>query len=269
MKEKIFLTKEKETLLTPLYSKAVESTRQNPIFVDEKAREILDQIDYDFSAVRIPRKTNITLCIRASRMDVVCREFMMKHPGCVVLHPGCGLDSRFYRVDDGRVEWYDLDFGEVIELRRKFYAETERYHLIASPVMDLTWLQKIDAKGRTVLVVAEGLLMYLTETEVKELLTGLRETFPNCMFLFDAFSELTVRRIKDHPTMKKTLAKISWGVDNPKELESWMPALQLKEEWYFDQFEGVKSLGLFYRVMFRLAGLFEQARKAHRILIYE
>lgn len=269
MKEKIRLTGEKETLLTPLYSKAIESMRKTPILVDEKAGEILERIDYDFSAVHIPRGTKITLCIRAAKMDDVCREFLAAHPESVILHPGCGLDSRFCRVDNGRVEWYDLDFEEVIALRRKFYPETERYHMIASPVTDLTWLNKIDAKGRPVLVVCEGLSMYLSEEENVRLLKTLREVFPGCKILFDAYSRLTVRQIKKHPTIKKTGAVIRWGIDNPEELENLVPGLKLKEEWFFAQYEHKERLDRLSQILLPVAASFRLARIAHRILIYE
>lgn len=269
MKEKIHLTGEKETLLTPLYSKAMESLRKTPILVDEKAREIIERIDYDFSAVHIPRGTKITLCIRAAKMDDVCREFLAAHPEGVILHLGCGLDSRFWRVDNGRVEWYDLDFEEVIELRRKFYSETERYHIIASAVTDPTWLQRIHPKGRPVLVVCEGLSMYLSEEDNIRLLKALREAYPGCKILFDAYSRLTVRQIKKHPTIKKTGAVILWGIDDPKELEKLVPGLRLKEEWFFAQYEPKERLDRLSRILLPVAASFRQARIAHRILIYE
>ncbi|MBP1702265.1 MAG: uncharacterized protein H6Q38_1372 [Chloroflexi bacterium] len=80
-----------------------------------------------------------------------------------MLHLGCGQDSRFWRVDSGEVDWYDLDLTPVIELRRRFYPEPERYHLIASSVTDLDWMAMVTANGRPALVVAEGVLMYLSE----------------------------------------------------------------------------------------------------------
>ena len=154
------LTPEEETLFIPLFSKAQPD---NPLFFDPLAKEILDQVDYDFNQLRMPYKTEILVCQRAKKLDAVTRDFLAENPDAVVLHPGCGLDARFWRVDNGIVEWYDLDMPPVVELRKQFFSENERYHLIASSVTNLEWLDQVDASGKPVLVVAEGLLMYLTK----------------------------------------------------------------------------------------------------------
>lgn len=267
-KEKILLTQEAETLLIPLYSKATESRRPNPIFVDEKAQEILSQADYDFAHLRVPRKTSISLCIRANKLDDYTRRFLADHPQSVVIHLGCGLDSRCLRVDHEKAEWYDLDMPQVIELRRKFYEESPTYHLIPSSVTDLSWTDAVSTQGRPVLVVAEGLLMYLKEEDVKALFLRLKEVFPGCHLACDVFSVLTARRVKDMSSLKQTGAVIQWGIDDAGAIEKWAPGIRLKEEWYFAQAEEINRLGAFYRLAFRLAGLFNMANKAHRILYF-
>ena len=95
------------------------------ILVDRKAQEILEHIEYDFAILKIPRKTVIMLCLRVKKFDDYTREFLAIHPGGVVIHLGCGLDSRCIRADKGEAVWYDLDMPGVIDLRRKFYKETE------------------------------------------------------------------------------------------------------------------------------------------------
>jgi O-methyltransferase involved in polyketide biosynthesis len=144
-KAKIALTPEQETLLIPLYAKAQPG---NPLFFDPKARDILDQVDYDFTRLRVPYKTVILVSQRAKKLDAVTREFLAGHPNGVVLHLGCGLDSRFWRMDNGQVEWYDLDMPPVIALRQRFYPPAERYHLVASSVTNLEWIEGVEAAGR-------------------------------------------------------------------------------------------------------------------------
>ena len=134
-----------------------------------EARDILNQVDYDFARLRVPYKTVVLICQRAKKLDAATRAFLVEQPNGVVLHLGCGLDSRFWRVDNGQVEWYDLDMPPVIELRRQFYPDHARCHLIASSVTDLEWVDRVAAAGRPVLVVAEGLLMYLGEADVRRL----------------------------------------------------------------------------------------------------
>ncbi len=268
-KEKITLTKEQETLLIPLYVKA----QDNPILVDEKARQILDEIRYDFRALKIPQKTAVTLRIRARQMDVYTQEFLARHPQALVLHLGCGLDSRCQRVPAPQAQWYDLDFPDVIELRRKFYPETGAYHMIASSVTDLAWLDQVpEVPGQQVFVVAEGLLMYLREEEVRQLFLALHHKYPGCSLVCDVFSKLTAQRVQAHPSLHKTGAAVRWGIDDPREIESWTageePGIRLKEEWFFSQSPEIDRLGWFYRLMFRLVGSIQAVQKAQRLLYF-
>ena len=267
-KETISLVEAQETLLIPLYSKAQESQKADPIFVDEKAQDILKRVDYDFSRLDIPYQTAITLCLRAKKLDAYTRDFIAGHPDSVILHLGCGLDSRCIRVPHPNAEWYDLDLPSVIDLRRKFYEETSTYHLIASSVTDLTWIDTIAARNRPVLIVAEGLLMYLSESDVKALFLKLKATFPGSRLACDVYSAVTARRAKDHPSIKKTGAVIQWGIDDGHDIEQWASGIQLIDEWYFAQAEEIAKLSIGYRIMFRIAGLFKVANKAHRILYF-
>ena len=98
---RITLSPEQETLLIPLYAKAQPG---NPLFFDPKAQDILSRVDYDFSRLRVPYKTIVLICQRAKKLDTVARSFLAEHANGAVLHLGCGLDSRFWRVDNGQVE---------------------------------------------------------------------------------------------------------------------------------------------------------------------
>lgn len=265
------LTGEEETLLIPLYSKAAESRRTDPILVDRKAEEIVDQLnrlDYDFTGLDIPRKTSATLSIRATKLDEYTRNFLAKHPDGVVIHLGCGLDSRCIRVGADETTWYDLDLPVVIELRRKFYQETDTYHMLQSSVTDLTWIMEIPERDHPVLVIAEGLFMYLREKDVKALISTLQATFPQCELVFDAYSELAARRVRMHPSLKKTGATVRWGMNDPSAIEQWGEHIRLKEEWYFTQSEDIPKLGPLFRLLFGIAGLFTTAKRSHRILAY-
>ncbi len=265
-KKRIRLTPEQETLLITLYSKALGCP--DSLFSDEKSLEILERIDYDFSQLKIPVGTRLTVCIRAKKIDDYVMDFMANHPHALVLHLGCGLDSRYIRVDNGDVEWYDLDMQEVINLRRNFYQETDRYHMIPSSVTNLRWVETISSQSRPVMVIAEGLMMYLTEEEVRSLILKLKEAYPRCEFVFDAYSTLTARSVKGHPSIRRTGAVIHWGIDDAKVIEKWGDGIRLREEWYFTQSETIDSLAFGYRLIFGLTGLFRVARKAHRILYY-
>jgi O-methyltransferase involved in polyketide biosynthesis len=264
-KEKIYLTQAQETLLITLYAKAVAP---EALFSDPQAKAIIAQIDYDFAQLKVPLGTRLTVCMRAKQIDGYVRTFLAGHPDALVLQLGCGLDTRFSRVDNGRVTWYDLDLPDVIDLRRKFYVESERYQMIASSVTDLAWLDQISAQDRPVMVVAEGLLMYLHAADVKALVRRFQADFPGCHLVFDAFSELTASKISANPSIKKTGAVVHWGIDDPKALEAWQDGIHFKEEWFFTQSEDIPRLGLGNILMFKITGLFMVAKRAHRLLYY-
>jgi len=262
----VTLTPEQETLLITLYAKAQPG---NPLFFDPMAANILKRLDYDFARLHVPAKTVILICQRAKKIDGVTREFLAGHPDSVVIQLGCGLDSRFWRVDDGRVTWYDLDMPPVVTLRREFFASSDRYHLIGASVTDLEWVDAVAADGRPVLVVAEGLLMYLGEPDVRRLVLRLHEAFRDSRLIADVFSRLTARSATRHPSLHSTGATIGWGVDDARELETWAPGLRLLEEWSFTDDPDLSRLGLGYRVAYRLAGAFKVVRRAHRIVYYQ
>lgn len=266
-KEKIRLSEAQETLLITLYARVYGLPRE--IFDDPKAREILASVEYDFARLRVKPGTLVTVCLRAKRLDQYVREFLAEHPEGRVLHLGCGLDSRCIRAGNGQADWYDLDLPDVIELRRKFYEEASHYHMLASSVVDPRWLDAVARDERPTIVVAEGLLMYLDEAQVKNLLLALKALFPGCRMAFDAFSQFTASRVHRNPSLRQTGATIRWGIDDPHAIESWAPGIRLREEWCFDQSDDIPRMKAFYRLMFWVSGRFEAARKAHRILYFD
>jgi O-methyltransferase involved in polyketide biosynthesis len=264
-KEKISLTAEQETLLITLYCRTIGAPKG--LFDDPAAWEIVRRIDYDFARLRVASGTRLTVFLRAKRIDGYVREFLARHPEGIVLHLGCGLDTRFARVDNGRARWFDLDLPDVIALRRKFVSESPRYRMLACPVLDYRWLDEIP-RGAPVFIAAEGLLMYLPGDKVRELTLRLHGAFPGSGFAFDAFSLLTARNVGRAAALKSTGAVVQWGIDDPREIETWAPGIRLREEWFFTRSEDIARLGFFNRLMFRLAGLFPVAGRAHRVLYY-
>ena len=143
---KSFLMAEQETLLIPLYCKG---KKNNPILVDKKAQEILQQVDYKFSSLDVPAKTCAMILLRAKKLDEYAQAFLAEHPDGLVLHLGCGLDARYDRLQPKQAEWIDLDLPDVIELRRQFFDETDRVRMIASSVTDLGWLDAVGENACT------------------------------------------------------------------------------------------------------------------------
>ena len=267
--DKITLTEEKETLLIPLFGKANENRKKHPILVDKKAVEIVNQINYNFKSLKIREKTNTMMCLRAKLIDNFVKDFLSNKDEIVALHLGCGLDSRYNRIKNNDVDWYDVDFKDVIDIRKHFYKESPKYHLIASSVTEQGWLEKIPPSKKHYIVIAEGLLMYLKEDEIKTLLNDLKNKIGSYTLIFDAFSTYTTKNVKNQPSIKKTGAVIHWGIDNPEELTKWGTGIQFIEEQYFTSNKEVKNLDILTKVMYKLANLVPMAKKAHRLLIYK
>lgn len=262
---KVVLEKEMETLLIPLYGRAQMS--RAGIFRDAQAEYALEHIDYPFERLHIQKKVQVFMALRAKRIDAYAQDFLKKHPDAAVLYLGCGLDARAQRLGYPGGRWYDLDYPEVIAIKAQLFEETPRYRFIASSVTDWSWMDAVTDGREQALVIAEGLLMYLHEEDVRALFEKLLKKFPQVTFLFDAYSKTTAKYAKHQPSLKQTGAQIHWGVDSPHEMERMVSGLRHVDTLYFTAAEYARPLSMGYRMMFRIAGCFRAAREAHRIFV--
>ncbi|WP_375483343.1 class I SAM-dependent methyltransferase [uncultured Mycobacterium sp.] len=215
------------TNLCTLYLRAYESRLPRPVLGDRAAAEAVDRIDYDFGRMRwamLPATNQFMVVLRAKQLDDWAADFLHRHPDAVVLHLGCGLDSRAFRLDPPPgVQWFDVDVPSVIDLRRKLYDDHDGYRMIASSVTDPKWLEQTPTRGPA-LVIAEGLLMYLTATEVSDLLQRLTDRFSTGELLADITQP-------SGPWLSKifTSGIVKWGSRDGHELMDWSPRLKLLE----------------------------------------
>jgi methyltransferase (TIGR00027 family) len=226
-----------ETPLMMLYIRAVESQRPDGLIKDEKAVALVRRMDQDFlrnKLTKIDEETRVAIILRSREFDRHAWDFLARHPEAAVVHIGCGLDARFERVDNGRVEWYDLDLPEAIELRRKLVGgEGARYHLLACSVLDNAWLSAVSAhRQRPFLFLAEGVLMYLEEAQVRSLVLTLKEHFPGAELVFDAFSPFFVWANNRRVTRTQVGARCRWALKRGKDLERWSDGIRLLDEWF-------------------------------------
>ncbi len=227
-----------ETSLAVLYWRAMESQRPDAMMKDEKAVALVTRMSYDFDRVRkIPmtEALKVTRIMLTREMDRYTRDFLSRHPEAVVVHIGCGLDSRFERVDNGQVEWYDLDLPEIIELRRKFIGnERERYHLLGCSVLEDAWLEAVKVHSqRPFLFLAEGVFMYFEGAQVKSLVLTLRDHFPGAELVFDGWTPFGVWVGKRHLSPSKFAGLLQWGFWRGQEIEGWGDGIHLLDEWGF------------------------------------
>jgi O-methyltransferase involved in polyketide biosynthesis len=237
-----------ETLLLPLYNRAMESQRPDAMLKDEKAVELVTQMRLDFSRVRqipMPDLLKVMRILFTREFDRYARDFVSRHPDAVVVHIGCGLDSRFERVDDGQVEWYDLDLPEVIDLRRKLIGdEAGRYHLLGCSVLENAWLEEVSAHSIrlhapcSILFLAETVFVYFTEAQVKWLAITLCDHFPGAELVFDGWRPFEVWLGNRYFSFSDSqfAGLMRWGFWNGQEIEGWGNGIRLLDEWgFFDK----------------------------------
>jgi O-methyltransferase involved in polyketide biosynthesis len=229
--EKVDLSGEKQTLLITLYSKALESRLPDSLLKDRFADQAVRKLDYDFSRLDLGRDGAVSLAMRAKAFDDWTRAFIARHPDAIALHLGCGLDSRVFRIDPpATVSWFDVDFPEVIELRRRLYpARGGGYELIGASVTEPGWLQQIPG-DRPAIIMAEGLMPYLPAEDAPKLIARLVAHFPSGELTFDGYSRLGLKMLRLTPQLRATGAKVHWAIDDPKTLEQAVPGLKLVDE---------------------------------------
>ena len=259
--EKGQLSGVKQTLLYTLYYRALDQRSKAPIVGDTWAAEVLDRITADnrkgLLTAKLGASGRFPPLLRARRLDDWTREFLAHHPDASVLHLGCGLDSRAFRLDvPETVRWYDLDFPDVIELRRRLYPEHAGYRLLASSATDPGWLDEIPV-DRPALMVAEGVLPYLTAADVQQLFRRLTDRLPSGELIFDGVAGPTARMSK----------LFQWSLGDPREIERWNPRLTLIDVVpVVADFERIPYRG--YRANFQVMNKIQAMRNAMRLLRY-
>ncbi|MGZ7118544.1 MAG: class I SAM-dependent methyltransferase [Methanobacterium sp.] len=176
--------------------------------------------------------------MRTEILDKATKDFIEKYPKAVIINLGCGLDTRFLRVDNDKIHWYDLDLPEPIQIRRHFFEETNRYKMIAKSVFDYSWIEDIDTYDKHVLIIAEGLLMYFTEDEVKDMMNRLIDAFPGAEMLIETIPDSLAKKSQEQDLIKKQYnieAHFQWGIKKGKLVEKLNARIEFIEEWhYFD-----------------------------------
>lgn len=216
------------TMLCMLYLRASESQLAHPILGDHFAVQDVARIDYDFRRIHrrvFPAVNQFGVALRGAQFDAWITDYLNSYPDAVVLHLGCGLHSRPFRlaVPEG-VRWFDVDLPQVIALRRQLYSESETYRMIGSSVTDLDWLDVLPTGG-PVLVIAEGVLMYLMPADITELLHRLIDRFDTGELLADLLSQWGPRLSR---ILKFGIVK--WGTRDGSEITRWDARLRLIED---------------------------------------
>ena len=217
-----------ETLLIPLLGRARESTKNNGLLVDPKAVDIVNTLDYDFSKWEGGRSL-VGTCLRTRMFDRYVEGFLADNPRATVIELGCGLNTRFERIDDDGAQWFDVDLPDVIALRRNFFQDTPRRTMLEASALDSEWIEAVSVTGGPWIVVAEAVLIYLDAHDARRVIESIAARLPGAYIAFDTTSQSMVDKQSKHDAMRHLPPEswFRWGCDDPRVVESWSGGLRL------------------------------------------
>lgn len=208
-----------QTLMIPLYGRAVETGKRRPLLRDPQAVRIVETIDYDFAQLKPFLRGARGAVMRTAIFDVWAQQFLADHPAGTVVEIGTGLNTRFERLDNGTVHWFDLDLPDVIELRRRFFTDTDRRRMLAASVLDPDWVEVVLASPGPYLFLAEAVLLYFEPDQVTQTLRLVATRFPGSRLALDTGGPAMAEAIERNKAMRTIGARMTWVCEDPTELE--------------------------------------------------
>jgi O-methyltransferase involved in polyketide biosynthesis len=205
-----------QTLFFPLLARARATESRRPLLSDPKAVELARTIDFDAASFQAP--LSFLVVIRTLILDWWARQFLAEHPGGTVVELGTGLNTRFERTDNGSVHWVDLDLPDTIELRRRFFTDTDRRRTLPASLLDEDWLPQVEALPAPYFFVSDGVLVYLREQEVTSVLARIAGRFPGSSLAFDTYPQAALE-LEHKMAAKRGIARWQWACDDPRALE--------------------------------------------------
>lgn len=220
-----------DSLWLTLCARALDNRSPHPILGDAMADEIVRTLDYDYGQLHIDNNLLLNVALRARKLDQVASEFLARHPEGVGLDLGAGLDTRMDRIaPPPTADWYDIDFPAVAAARERLIPEHPNGHVIGADVRDPGWLDAVPS-GRPAVIVADGLMGFLTQDELVSLWNRLISHFPGGELVFNSYTRFAIW-VARHARGTKSVANLVRfpGMDDPREPEGWNPRLQLVRE---------------------------------------
>ena len=248
-----------ETLVIPLYGRKMCSQLYPNLYRDETAIRLVDQVDYDFSALAEQAKSTmqqfgfLEAAMRQSDLAWEVRDYLKTHPNAAVVNLGCGLDDTGRACDNGTCKIYNLDFPDVIAVRDKLLPVGERETNIGCDLNDTAWFARIDASGGAVFFAA-GVFYYFLTGQVKALVSAMAEAFPGGKIVFDAANRQAVKLMLKTWIKQAKIQNVGayFAVsDAKKEISAWSGRLNVSARGYMLGYNDLKdpSVSGFYRFL--------------------
>ena len=264
--DEIKLGSVQKTLLLPLWGRVVETQKPKPLLIDNKAVSIIQNISYDFTLIskNINKFVQYGWIARSLYFDNKIKAFIDLYPEATIVNIGCGLDTTFDRVDNGKIQWIDLDLPDTIDLRRNYISESDKRQFIPMSVLDTGWYNRIEKRNNIMLLIA-GVLHYFDESEVKELFNDFHAFLPGVEVIFDYASKLGMKvsnkRVLKKGGMDKS-AYIKWGIDNVLEIEKWNSCIKVLSNMPMYQ-DHKKNYSVMERIGMNIADALKMMSLAH------
>lgn len=225
------LTGTPETLTIPLLGRALENRKSAGILRDPKSDEIVEKLNYDFSKYNDPasQRSLLRTTIRTAIIDSILRPFLKDNPEATVVEIGCGLNTRYERVDNGSVTWFDLDVPQVHEVWKAFFAETNRRKFLPYSAFDESWIEIVKSHGKSPFIfIAEASVIYFEEEKVRELFMRLSRHFPGGHYIFDSATPQFLKQLEaNNDALKYCSARMKWTLADIQLLNTWVPTLEV------------------------------------------
>lgn len=212
-----------QTLIIPVWARAMESRHAQPLFEDRLAEELMNRLKPDTSDFQNAKLSQVGTACRTVIFDEEVTDFIEKHPQSIVINLGAGLDTRAFRLSRlPFAAWYEIDLPEVMALRESLLANADpRVHTIAADVLKPEWCEQIVKEAdQAVLMIAEGLSMYFSEAQVQAWLSLLASRFPGALMLLEVLCPLMARNQRLHDAVKNG-ARFQWTVRHSRDIESY------------------------------------------------
>lgn len=235
-----------ETMLQTLYARAQESKKDDRHIYDEKAIEIVSELDYDFSKAADDKMMSYGVIARTILLDRLVEDFLKQNKDAVVINIACGLDTRCYRMQGKYLRWYNVDLPETMQIRSRFLEENGPIYQIAKSAMDPAFAESIEYHGEPVLVIIEGLTMYLSGADVRQMFHIIDEKMEHATVFMEAMSLFSVKHIKEK-SIEGSQAKFTWGIKDGKSMEKLIPPFQSQGD--VSLVEGMKEFMPIYKLI--------------------
>ena len=144
--------------------------------------------------------------------DVWVRDFVRRHPEGTVVEIGAGLNTRFERLDNGSIHWYDLELPDMVELRRTYFSDSERRVTLAASVLDRDWIETVRRSPGPYFLVAETVFVYLEEAAVKTALGQIGSGLPQATIALDTVGRRAVDTGNRDFARRKMAARFHMGL---------------------------------------------------------